>query len=136
MHDAAVSAGRHARAALRSIVTLLATGAARYDDFEPGLITLVLSNAEATQGGMVTISIRVDLWCPDCAPEGGAAPAPSAGCSRCGGTGRVEELFSAWLAVPPGATAGELLVPSAELPGMIEPVRFRVALAGSHTDQD
>src|SRR5688500_17541308 len=40
-----------------SIVTLLATGAARYDDDnddEPGLITLVLSKTEAAQGGMVT----------------------------------------------------------------------------------
>jgi molecular chaperone DnaJ len=117
-----------------SIVTLLATGAARYDDDnddEPGLITLVLSEAEAEQGGMVTISARIELWCPDCAPNGVAAQAQTARCSRCGGTRKVEELFSAWLAVPPGATAGELLVPSAELPGMIEPVRFRVALAGT-----
>ena len=116
-----------------SIVTLLATGAARYDDDDddhPGLITLVLSEAEAAQGGMVTISMRVELWCPNCAPRGGAAQARSGQCSRCDGIGRVEELFSAWLAVRPGTTPGELLVPSAELPGMIEPVRFRVALAG------
>ena len=117
-----------------SIVTLLATGAARYDDDnddQPELITLVLSAAEAAQGGMVTISMRVELWCPNCTPNGVAAQPPSGRCSRCGGTGKVEELFSAWLAVPPGVTAGELLVPSAELPGMIEPVRFRVALAGT-----
>jgi molecular chaperone DnaJ len=117
-----------------SIVTLLATGAARFDDNDddhPELITLVLSTAEAAQGGMVTISMRVEMWCPNCAPNGVAAQAQTARCSRCGGTRKVEDLFSAWLAVPPGAAAGEVLIPSAELPGMIEPVRFRVAIAGT-----
>jgi hypothetical protein len=41
----------------------------------------------------------------------------------------VEELYSAWLAVPPGATDGEVLAPSVELPGMVEPLRFRVRVA-------
>ena len=50
-------------------------------------------------------------------------------CAHCRGTGTVEELFSAWLAVPPGVKGGEVLVPSADLPGMVEPVRFRVRLA-------
>ena len=41
----------------------------------------------------------------------------------------MEELFSAWLAVPPGVATGEVLAPSADLQGMVEPVRFRVRLA-------
>jgi hypothetical protein len=40
----------------------------------------------------------------------------------------VRELFSAWLAVPPGVTEGEVLAPSVELPGMVTPVRFRVRI--------
>ena len=99
---------------------LLARGAARFD--EPGFITLVLSEREAAQGGMAQISMTVELWCPDCAAQGRSA----ARCARCGGRGTVDELYSAWLAVRPGATAGEVLVPSAELRGMVEPVRFRV----------
>jgi hypothetical protein len=43
----------------------------------------------------------------------------------------VEELFSAWLAVRPGAADGEVLAPSAELPGMVEPVRFRVKVGAT-----
>lgn len=104
-----------------SLASLIACGVARLD--EPGFITLMLREAEAAQGGMVTISMHVDLWCPAC-----AAQPRSAGCARCGGTRTVDELFSAWLAVPPGVTAGEVLAPSVELPGMVEPVRFRVRL--------
>jgi hypothetical protein len=74
---------------------------------------------------MVTISMRVEVWCPDCA----ARDRPSVGCRRCGGTRMVEELFSAWLAVPPGAVEGDVLTPSVELPGMVGPVRFRVRRA-------
>jgi hypothetical protein len=40
----------------------------------------------------------------------------------------IEELFSAWLAVPPGVTDGEILPPSALLPGMLNRVLFRVRL--------
>jgi DnaJ-class molecular chaperone len=103
---------------------LLACGVANLD--EPGVITLVLGEAEAAQGGMATISMRVELWCPDCTARG-----RSAACVRCGGARTVEELFSAWLAVPPGVTSGEVLVPSVELPAMVEPVRFRVRLRGA-----
>ena len=73
---------------------------------------------------MAAISMRVDVWCPRCAGRSGDAD-----CRRCCGTGKVEELFSAWLAVPPGVATGEVLAPSADLQGMVEPVRFRVRLA-------
>jgi DnaJ-class molecular chaperone len=96
---------------------LLSRGAARID--ETGFITLVLNESEAAQGGMARITMRVDLWCERC---------KGSGCAACGGSGRVEELFSAWLAVPPGVGAGEVLKPSAELPGMVEAVRFKVAM--------
>ncbi len=110
-----------------SLSTLLACGAAQYDDDDPALITLVLRGDEAAQGGMVTISMRVELWCPACAAQ--ERSAGRAGCPRCGGTGSVDELYSAWLAVPPAVPPGEVLAPSADLPGMIQPVRFRVRLA-------
>lgn len=105
-----------------SLTSLIACGVARLD--EPGFITLVLRESEAAQGGMVTISLRVELRCPDCASQ-----ERSVQCARCGGRRRVDELFSAWLAVPPGVMAGDVLVPSVELPGMIEPVRFRVRIS-------
>jgi molecular chaperone DnaJ len=105
------------------LASLLPSGAARLE--EPGFITLVLRDDEAAQGGMATISMQVDLWCPDCAAQGRAA-----GCELCGGKRTVRELFSAWLTVPPGVTSGEVLVPSVELPGMVEPVRFRVRVLG------
>ena len=99
---------------------LLACGVARYG--EPGVIELFLSAQEVAEGGMVTISMRVPVRCAVCAKN------PAAACARCGSTRTVEELFSAWLAVPPGVEDGELLVPSALLPGMARPVSFRVRL--------
>jgi molecular chaperone DnaJ len=106
----------------RPLNLLQTNGAARLD--EPGFITLTLREAEAAQGGMVTIPMRVEVWCPDCSNR----DAPTA-CARCGGRRTTEELFSAWLAVPPGVTNGEVLAPSAELPGVVEHVRFRVQVA-------
>ena len=47
---------------------------------------------------------------------------------RCGGRGTIEELFSAWLAVPPGVADSALLAPSALLSGMVRPVAFRIRL--------
>lgn len=108
----------------RPIALLLITGAARYD--EPGFITLVFRQAEAAQGGMITIPMPVQVWCPACSKN-----SPNSACARCGGRRVVDELFSAWLAVPPGITSGEVLTPSVELPGMVEAVRFRVAVGGN-----
>jgi hypothetical protein len=106
---------------------LITTGAARIDD--DGLITLVLRDDEAAQGGMITIPMNVELWCPQCAAQPPSARA--AACPRCGGTRTVPELFSAWLAVPPGVKSGDVLTPSVELPGMVDPVRFRVHVRGT-----
>lgn len=106
------------------LASLLACGVARRE--EPGFITLMLHEDEAAQGGMATISLRVVLRCPDC-----AAQERSAGCASCGGMRTVRELYSAWLAVPPSVTSGEVLTPSVELPGMIEPVRFRIRIQGT-----
>lgn len=112
----------------KSLWLLLISGAARYDDGDPpGFVTLVLRPDEAAQGGMVAIPMRIDVRCPACAAPS-SSPARAVTCDRCGGTGRVEELFSAWLAVRPGVTPGEVLVPSAELPGAIDPVRIRVEI--------
>ena len=114
-----------------ALATLLACGAAQIgEDDPPGVITLVLNQAEAAQGGMVRVSLPVDLWCPNCTTmtaDGVTQPRPaSVTCARCGGRRTVEELYSAWLAIRPGVTPGEELQPSAELPGMVQPIRFRV----------
>lgn len=106
-----------------SLDALLASGAARRA--EAGTIELFLSAQEAAQGGMVSISMRVLVRCPEC--EAGDA----ASCARCRGRGTVKELFSAWLAVRPGVADGALLAPSALLRGMVRPVSFRVRLRGA-----
>jgi hypothetical protein len=67
---------------------------------EPTSIELYFTPEEIAQGGMVTISMWVDI----------------------DGT---DELFSAWLALRPGTDEGTVLRPSVLLPKM-QPVEFRV----------
>lgn len=99
---------------------LLACGVARRA--EDDVIELLLAAEEATQGGTVTIAMRVQVHCPACAED------PAGPCVHCGSRRTVEELFSAWLSVPPEVTAGTILTPSVQLRGVVHPVRFRVRL--------
>ena len=103
-----------------SLHALLASGAARRA--EGNTIELLPNAEEVAQGGMVSISMRVQIHCPEC------EAAESTKCVRCGARGTVDELFSAWLAVPPEVADGTLLEPSALLRGMVRPVSFRVRL--------
>lgn len=99
---------------------LLACGVAR--EAQDEVIDLVLNQQEVSDGGMITISMRVPIRCPDCAGETVTL------CAKCGTSGTVDELFSAWLAVRPGIPEGTILHPSAVLPGMLRPVSFRVRI--------
>lgn len=101
---------------------LIACGLARHA--EAGVIDLVFSAQEAAQGGMVAIPMRVMVHCSAC------AGAKQGLCAQCRGKGTTDELFSAWLAVPPGVAEGTILIPSALLEGMVQPVTFRVRLRG------
>jgi curved DNA-binding protein CbpA len=85
---------------------LLACGIARRTGGD--IIELFLTADEASSGGMVTIAMRVPV--------------------RSVNNQVTDELFSAWLAVPAGVQDGEILPPSALLPGMINRVLFRVRL--------
>lgn len=87
------------------------------------ILDLHLNANEAATGGMVTIAMRVPVTCAACAAS------PQTACSRCAGKRVAEELFSAWLAVPAGVHDGEILPPSALLPGMKRRVLFRARLA-------
>jgi curved DNA-binding protein CbpA len=89
----------------------------------PDRVELRVSDDEARTGGMIAISLRVDARCGRCH---GADPA----CVASGGTGTTDELFSAWLALPPGVADGTLLEPSAQLPGVVQRVHFRVRRCG------
>ena len=102
---------------------LLACGFARHAGND--IIELFLNADEVATGGMVTIAMRVPVRCPACAAN------PKAACNMCGGTRIVEDLFSAWLAIPPGVSDGEILPPSALLPGMIHRVLFRARVEAS-----
>ena len=99
---------------------LLARGVAK--QIADDLIEIFLDREESTEGGMVTISMYVPIRCDAC------ASAPDPACARCGGQRVIDELFSAWLAVRPGVADGTMLKPSANLPGMLHPVAFRVRL--------
>jgi hypothetical protein len=124
--DARPTAGTAPAVVLRRLSgplsALLACGIAQ--EVQPELIELVLNEREASDGGMITISMRVPVHCPRC---GGHASEP---CAACDSTGTIDELFSAWLAVRPGVLDGTILHPSALLPGMVHPVSFRVRLHG------
>ncbi|HTL56835.1 MAG TPA: DnaJ domain-containing protein [Candidatus Limnocylindrales bacterium] len=100
--------------------SLVACGVARRVGND--VIEIFPSAREAATGGMVTISLRVPIRCPTCAGDALAS------CNRCANSRTVEELFSAWLALPPGVTDGTILTPSAVLPGMLRPITFRVRL--------
>jgi hypothetical protein len=105
-----------------NLIGLLACGIARHAGND--IIELFLNADEAATGGMVTIPMRVPVRCPACAAD------PRAACVKCGGKRIVDDLFSAWLAVPSGVLDGEILPPSAYLPGMINRVLFRVRREG------
>jgi DnaJ-class molecular chaperone len=100
--------------------SLIACGVA--EQLEDGVVEIFPSAQEAATGGMIMISMRVPVRCPDCAGK------PLVDCKRCANRRSVEELFSAWLAMPPGVSSGTVLKPSAVLPGMLTPVTFRVRL--------
>ena len=99
---------RRAPAAMLSRVcgplnALLACGIAQRLD--RNLIELSLNAHEAAEGGMVAISMWVQVRRAEAL---------------------VDELFSAWLAVAPKIVDGAILSPSVLLPDMLHPVRFRI----------
>jgi len=102
---------------------LVACGAARRAGAD--VIELLLGEREAAQGGMVTISMRVPVRCEACGGREGAA------CARCASRGAVDELYAAWLAVPPGVADGAVLTPTVGMRGMLRPVSFRVRVLGA-----
>lgn len=104
-----------------TLTTLIALGLARRAEGE--VIERFLDEREASERGMVCISMYVPVRCPDC--TAGAMGS----CARCGTKRTVDELFSAWLAVRPGIADGTVLTPSAVLEGMVRPVSFRVRRA-------
>ena len=100
--------------------SLLACGVVQHID--DNVIEIFPNTREVSTGGMITISLRVLVRCRACSGS------PLASCDRCGNTRAVEELFSAWLAMPPDVTDGTILTPSALLPGMLDRITFRVRL--------
>ena len=102
---------------------LLAGGIARRLDGD--VIELLVNEQEASEGGMVYISMRVPIRCPACVGD------TSVSCARCGTTGITDDTFSAWLAIRPGVADGAILRPSALFPGMLGPLSFRVRRRGA-----
>ena len=102
---------------------LLAGGIARRVDGD--VIELLVNEQEASEGGMVYISMRVPVRCPACVGD------TSVSCARCRTTGIADEPFSAWLAIRPGVADGAVLRPSALLPGMLGPLSIRVRRRGA-----
>jgi len=88
-----------------------------------GIIDLFLEEEEWTEGGMVSVAMRTDVHCPACR---GSTNIP---CRECKDAHVVEEQYSAWLAIRPGVADGTILTPSAQLPDVVTPVRFRARRA-------
>ena len=86
---------------------------------EDGIIDLFLEEEEWTEGGMVSVAMRTDVHCPACR---GSTNIP---CRECKDARIVEEQYSAWLAIRPGVEDGTILTPSAQLPDVVTPVKFR-----------
>jgi len=111
-----------------SLQSLMARGIAQHA--EPNVIDLHLDEAESAEGGMAMISMRVDIHCPDCKASDPVVRRtdrePEPPCRRCGGRRKVQELYSAWLAIRPGVRDGTLITPSVSLPGMLETPTFRI----------
>ncbi|HWO17265.1 MAG TPA: DnaJ domain-containing protein [Kofleriaceae bacterium] len=107
----------------RSMTALLACGVARHA--EGDFIELFLDAEEAAEGGMINTSMRVPVHCPACAADAAGS------CAQCGMRRTLDEIFAAWLAVPPEVADGAILTPSAWLPRMVRPVWFRVRLPGA-----
>jgi hypothetical protein len=91
--------------------SLLACGTVQRVDRD--LIELFLNAKEAAQGGMVAISMWVQVRKAEV---------------------MVNELFSAWLAVSPMIADGAILSPSELLPGMVHPPRFRIRVQARRTE--
>lgn len=102
----------------RPLDALLALGIARV--LPDGVIELAIDKSDATEGGMIRISMRVDIHCDAC------NAAVDASCMRCGGARVLDETYSAWLALRPGVADGTVLRPSAQLCGVLREVLFRV----------
>lgn len=102
---------------------LMACGAARRA--EGDVIELLLGEREAEHGGMATISMRVAVRCEACGGRAGSA------CARCASRGTVDELYAAWLAVPPGVADGAVLTPTVGMRGMVRSVSFRMRVLGA-----
>lgn len=88
-----------------------------------GIIDLFLEEVEWTEGGMVTVAMRTDVYCPACR---GSTNIP---CRECKDARVIEEQYSAWLAIRPGVADGTILTPSAQLPDVVTPVQFRARRA-------
>ena len=88
-----------------------------------GIIELFLEEEEWTEGGMVAVAMRTDVHCPACR---GSTNIP---CHECKDARVVEEQYSAWLAIRPGVEDGTILTPSAQLPDVVTPVKFRARRA-------
>lgn len=107
--------------------SLLACGVAR--ELGNDVIEIFPNAHEAATGGMIRISLQVPIRCPACAGN------PRASCQHCANTRTIEELFSAWLALPPSVTDGTILAPSAVLRGMLHPITFRIRLRPKATPE-
>jgi hypothetical protein len=102
---------------------LIARKVARHE--RGNLIALYLEPDEAIQGGTATISMPVDIRCPECRYR------TPGDCPVCAGRGSWEEICTAWLTVPRQVTHGAILGASVELPHALAVVRFRVLIDGN-----
>jgi molecular chaperone DnaJ len=100
---------------------LIARATAR--QYTDGLIELLLTRAEAAQGGVAAIALPVRLPCPTC---GGCAQPGSIWCVRCEFEGSVREEVTVCIAIPPAVADGATFTVRVDRHDAVPPLRVRV----------
>jgi molecular chaperone DnaJ len=100
---------------------LLARGAARRGP--DGILELLLTRAEADQGGRAAVETPVTVTCPTCS---GVAALHRVWCRRCEYDGQVIDEVAILIEIPPAAQDGSPYLFPTDPTGMLPPLRLRL----------
>jgi molecular chaperone DnaJ len=106
------------------IDVLVARGVARRAP--DGVLELLLTRAEADQGGRVAIETPVAITCPTC---GGVAAHHRVWCRRCEYQGQVVDEVAIHVEIPPAAQDGSPYLFPTDPNGQLPPLRLRLRVA-------
>jgi molecular chaperone DnaJ len=76
---------------------------------------ILLTQTEASKGGVMPLDVPVSAQCPSCDGTGGFV----FDCGRCGGEGKVERRLPVPLRIPPGVRDGTVFQVAVDDPGVL-----------------